>query len=53
MSANLPSVQKAWRIVRRGDPVTALVLDTHVPVPTKIPAGDVLLKIQAAALNPV
>lgn len=53
MTTNLPSVQHAWRIVRRGDPTKALVLDTNFPVPTKIPNGEVLVKVQAAALNPV
>lgn len=53
MTANLPSVQQAWRIVRSGAPEKALVLDLNVPVPTKIPAGEILVKVQAAALNPV
>lgn len=53
MTANLPSVQQAWRIIRKGAPAKALILDLDFPVPTKIPAGEILVKVQAAALNPV
>lgn len=53
MTTSLPSNQKVWRVIRSGNPTTALVLDTQVPVPTKIPTGEVLIKVQAAALNPV
>lgn len=49
----LPSVQTVWRIVRRGDPAEALVKDENAPVPKKIPKGYVLVKVQAASLNPV
>lgn len=53
MAADLPTVQRAWRIVRRGAPSEALILDTNFPVPTEIPTGEILVKIQAAALNPM
>jgi len=49
----LPSVQTAYRIVRKGDPVKALVRDDNAPVPTNIPRGQVLIKVQAVSLNPV
>jgi len=49
----LPSVQTVWKIVRKGSPAKALVKDENAPVPTKIPEGCILLKIQAASLNPV
>jgi len=48
-----PSVQTAYRIVRKGDPATALVRDDNAPVPTNIPKGHVLIKVQAVSLNPV
>ena len=50
---SLPSVLTVWKIARRGDPAKALVKDQNGPVPTKIPKGYVLVKIQAASLNPV
>ncbi|KAF9790683.1 hypothetical protein BJ322DRAFT_1135184 [Thelephora terrestris] len=50
---SLPPVQTVWRIVRSGDPAKALVKDENAPVPKKIPKGYVLVKIQAASLNPV
>ena len=49
----LPSVQTAYRIVRKGDPATALVKDDNAPVPTDIPKGHVLVKVQAVSLNPM
>jgi len=49
----LPSVQTAYRIVRKRDPATALVRDDDVPVPTNIPKGHVLVKVQAVSLNPM
>ena len=52
-TTSLPSVQTSWKIVRRGGPAKALVKDQNAPVPTKILKGYVLVKIQAASLNPV
>ena len=52
-AASLPSVQTAWKIVRRGDPAKALVKEENAPVPKKILQGSMLVKIQAASLNPV
>lgn len=49
----LPSVQTAYRIVRKGDPATALVRDDNAPVPTDIPKDNVLVKVQAVSLNPM
>ena len=49
----LPSVQTVWKIVRKGDPAKALVKEENAPVPNKIPEGCVLVKVQAASLNPV
>jgi len=52
-TAPLPSVQAVWKIIRKGHPIKALVKDENAPVPTEIPEGCMLLKIQAASLNPV
>lgn len=52
-SASLPSAQTVWRIVRKGDPVKALVKEEEATVPKEVPRGYVLVKIQAASLNPV
>lgn len=46
------TTQKAWRVTGRGTPAQVLIL-TDAPVPTLLRNGDVLLKVQAAALNPV
>ncbi|KDR81831.1 hypothetical protein GALMADRAFT_276498 [Galerina marginata CBS 339.88] len=51
--ANIPDVQRAWTVVRRGTPSTALEFKTDWPVPKNLEAGEVLVKIQAAALNPI
>ena len=54
MSSNiaLPTTQKAWMVVNQGKPRDALVFKTDVPVP-KPKRGEVLVKVRAAALNPV
>lgn len=49
----VPSVQTAWRIVRRGIPAKALSFDHDVPVPSVLEDGEVLVKVEAAALNPM
>ncbi|KAG1756458.1 NAD(P)-binding protein [Suillus paluster] len=51
-SSNLPKTQRAWRSVKRGKPSESLVFQTDVAVPPLSP-GEVLVKVQAAALNPV
>ncbi|OJT04704.1 hypothetical protein TRAPUB_4498 [Trametes pubescens] len=48
----LPSTQKAWRATRSGKPADVLAL-VDVPVPATLKKGEVLVKVQAAALNPV
>jgi len=42
-----------WKIVRRGDAAKALIKQENAPVPKEIPEGYVLVKMQAASLNPV
>ncbi|EIW64611.1 NAD-P-binding protein [Trametes versicolor FP-101664 SS1] len=49
--AGFPTTQKAWRAMRRGKPADVLAL-VDVPVPAKLQKGEVLVKVQAAALNP-
>ncbi|KAL1747403.1 hypothetical protein HDZ31DRAFT_80514 [Schizophyllum fasciatum] len=48
----LPTTQRAWIIERRGPPEKALRLHHDWPVPKPQP-GEVLVRVQAAALNPV
>ncbi|KAF9501287.1 NAD(P)-binding protein [Pleurotus eryngii] len=48
-----PTMQKAWIIERMGHPSKTLKLKSDWPVPSEIPKDHVLVKIQAAALNPV
>ena len=49
---NIPATQKAWIIERRGLPASSLKLRNDWEVPNKLKQGEVLVKIQAAALNP-
>jgi NADPH:quinone reductase-like Zn-dependent oxidoreductase len=49
----MAAVQRAWTVVRRGRPTDALVLRSDWPVPQKLEKGEVLIKVQAGALNPV
>ena len=48
----LPTTQKSWRVLKSGKPADALAL-AETPVPTKLKKGEILVKVQAAALNPV
>ena len=48
-----PTVQRAWTVVRRGKPADALILRSDWPVPQKLEKDEVLIKVQAGALNPV
>ncbi|QRW00480.1 Zinc-binding dehydrogenase [Ceratobasidium sp. AG-Ba] len=48
---SVPETQKGWRVVRQGTPSKAVALQTF-PVP-KVKDGEVLVKIEAGALNPV
>lgn len=49
---DLSGTQRAWRVVKRGKPSESLVFQTDVAIPRLSP-GEVLVKVQAAALNPV
>ena len=49
---SLSATQRAWIVERRGPPEKALRLHEDWPVPKPL-AGEVLVKVEAAALNPV
>jgi NADPH:quinone reductase-like Zn-dependent oxidoreductase len=49
----LPTTQKAWRLIQRGPPPIALEFAQSAPVRTELAEGEVLVKVGAAALNPV
>ncbi|KAL7285353.1 hypothetical protein ACG7TL_000448 [Trametes sanguinea] len=49
----LPKTQRSWRITGKGEPAKVLKLASDTPVPAKLKKGEVLVKVQAAALNPV
>ncbi len=48
-----PQTQQAWIVERQGLPKDALRLHTDWPVPDKPEKGEVLVKVQAVALNPL
>ncbi|KAI0689116.1 hypothetical protein BC835DRAFT_1407907 [Cytidiella melzeri] len=52
-STSPPQKQKAWLVVRKGLPKDAVVLNQQTDVPSKLAPGEVLIKVHAAALNPV
>lgn len=49
----IPDVQKAWVSVRKGSPARSLELRKDWPVKKPLAPGEVLVKVHAAALNPV
>lgn len=53
MGDNPPDQQRAWVNIGRGTPAKALVLRSDWPVSKKLRPGEVLVKVHAAALNPV
>ncbi|PSS37418.1 hypothetical protein PHLCEN_2v722 [Hermanssonia centrifuga] len=50
---SVPQIQKAWLILRKGKPSDVLALKQDVAVPSKLSKGEVLVRVQAAAMNPV
>ena len=50
---DITKTQRAWFVVRKGHPSKALELKEDAPVPTTLEKGQALVKVQAAALNPV
>lgn len=52
MASDIPSTMKAWLVTKNGQPKDALTLRTDYPVPPKLKAGNVLIKVSHAALNP-
>jgi len=49
----IPTKQRAWVVTKRGSPKDAVVLKEDYPVDSKLKKGEVLVKIHAAALNPI
>ncbi|KAJ7458909.1 hypothetical protein FB451DRAFT_1507014, partial [Mycena latifolia] len=47
----MATTYSAWVATKKGLPATALQLQAQ-PIPTKLPKGHVLVKVQAIALNP-
>ncbi|KAJ8457713.1 hypothetical protein ONZ45_g18205 [Pleurotus djamor] len=50
---HIPPTQRAWVVRRRGPPSKALKFKQEWPVHTKLAKDTVLVKIEAAALNPL
>lgn len=50
---DIPDVQKAYLSTRRGKPADSLAFVQDWPVPKQLTTGEVLVKVYAAALNPV
>jgi len=50
---NIPDEQRAWVNVARGVPSVALSNKKDWPVDKKLAQGELLIKVHAAALNPV
>ena len=48
----LPEKQKTWRVTGKGKPEDVLKLVDDSPIP-KLSQGQILVKVQAASLNPV
>ncbi|KAJ7130309.1 NAD(P)-binding protein [Mycena epipterygia] len=46
------STYSAWFVTQKGHPSKVLQLKTGLPIPNQLKKGHVLVKIQAAALNP-
>lgn len=50
--STIPKTMKAWIVTRNGDPKDALTLRPDYPVPSQPKAGNILVKVDYAALNP-
>lgn len=50
---SIPSKQTAWTVLNRGTPRKVLYLTKDWPVSKDLKSGEVLIKVQAAALNPL
>lgn len=51
-AVQVPTTQKAWLVTRNGEPNEALTLKTDYPVPSQVKSGNILVKVDYAALNP-
>ncbi|KAH7093916.1 hypothetical protein BKA62DRAFT_775765 [Auriculariales sp. MPI-PUGE-AT-0066] len=50
--STLPTTQYVWRSVRKGQPIEALEVDENAPISSSLADGEILIKVDAAALNP-
>lgn len=50
---SIPDTQRAWVVVRKGVPARAIQLDEKHPVAKKLAKDEVLVRVRAAAFNPV
>ncbi|CAN8101233.1 unnamed protein product [Discula destructiva] len=50
--STLPKTMKAWVVTKNGEPQDALTLRTDYPFPSQVKAGNLLVKVDYAALNP-
>lgn len=48
----LPKTMKAWIVAKNGEPRQALTLRTDAPVPSSPKSGNLLVRVDYAALNP-
>ncbi|EIM82590.1 NAD-P-binding protein [Stereum hirsutum FP-91666 SS1] len=52
-STDIPATQRSYRATGKGEPRKAIQLVKDFPVTTALKEGEVLVKVQAAALNPL
>ena len=50
---SLPRTQRVWRAVRKGTPQDGLQFDSAARISAELQPGEILVKVAAAALNPV
>lgn len=50
--STLPKTMKAWIVTKNGEPRDALTLRSDYPVPSQVKAGNLLVRVEYAALNP-
>lgn len=51
-ASDVPTTMKAWLVTKNGEPKEALTLKADIPVPVTVKSGNLLVKVEYAALNP-